>query len=199
MRPVVILTVVSAIYATLRYNVFKGVPWIDWPVYVLNKVFALSALLLLVAHLMRRRRSGAASLSPELRTAGVYMLLHVVLSLVLLRPEYYPKYFEAGKLTLSAALSLLAGAVAMAGVRLSGRNCENNGGLGRGIKLGLFAFLSGIHAALLGFKGWFEPKTWPGYMLPITLISFLAGCAAIAAVLWPRRDPAQGTDRSTSA
>ena len=38
----------SLIYAVLRYNVFKGVPWIDFPTYVFNKVLSLSALILFV-------------------------------------------------------------------------------------------------------------------------------------------------------
>jgi len=39
--------------------------------------------------------------------------------------------------------------------------------------------LVGVHAAVLGFGGWFQPGTWPGYMVPITLISFLLGVVAL--------------------
>ena len=45
-RIVAVTVAVSGIYATLRYNVFKRVPWSDWPHYVGNKILALSALIL---------------------------------------------------------------------------------------------------------------------------------------------------------
>jgi hypothetical protein len=31
-----VVALVSAIYATTRYNIFKGVPWGDWSTYTLN-------------------------------------------------------------------------------------------------------------------------------------------------------------------
>jgi len=37
------------------------------------------------------------------------------------------------------------------------------------------------------YAGWFQPTTWPGYMVPITLLSFAAGSAALAASLRRRR------------
>jgi len=49
------------------------------------------------------------------------------------------------------------------------------------------AFLSGFHAMLLGDAGWFQPSTWPGHMIPFTLISFVAGSVAAAAAFWPQR------------
>ena len=54
--------------------------------------------------------------------------------------------------------------------------------------LGLLAFLTGLHAMLLGYAGWFAPATWPGYMIPITLISSTTGVVALVAALRPHRD-----------
>jgi hypothetical protein len=66
----------SAIYATARYNVFKGVPWSDWPIYTLNKAFALSALLLLVSSVLRKRSAKEYSNAPNLYMAGVFGFIH---------------------------------------------------------------------------------------------------------------------------
>ncbi|KKO17939.1 MAG: hypothetical protein BROFUL_03390 [Candidatus Brocadia fulgida] len=46
----------AAAYATLRYNVFKGVPWSDWSTYVMNKAVALSALAFMALEVFRSRR-----------------------------------------------------------------------------------------------------------------------------------------------
>ena len=31
------ILVLAAAYATVRYNIFKGVPWSDWPSYIADK------------------------------------------------------------------------------------------------------------------------------------------------------------------
>jgi hypothetical protein len=64
MKTTVTVLSVTALCATLRYNMFKGVAWSEWPVYGLNTVFALSALLFLTRYAIqvppaRRRDSGA--------------------------------------------------------------------------------------------------------------------------------------------
>ena len=176
-----------AVYATLRYNVFKGVAWSEWPVYVVNKVFALSSLLLLLVCVLGARRRAADSRPSLLSAAWVLLLLHAGVSLAILAPACYPKYHDAGKLTGLAGWSMLLGVAATVILHLAARPCERGASLG--VKLGILAFASGVHAALLGYAGWFAPATWPGGMIPITLISFAAGGAALAAALWPRRAP----------
>ena len=51
----------STLYATVRYNVVKGVPWSDWPAYTPNKALALAALVVLVLSVVRRRSAVAVS------------------------------------------------------------------------------------------------------------------------------------------
>jgi hypothetical protein len=52
--------------------------------------------------------------------------------------------------------------------------------------LGLIAFAAGCHAALFGHSSWFTPAAWPGYLLPITLVSFAAGLVGIGAAMGGR-------------
>ena len=48
-----------------------------------------------------------------------------------------------------------------------------------------------LHVAVMGFEGWLTPGTWPGKLLPISLISFiiisLALLVRLAAMLVPEK------------
>jgi hypothetical protein len=190
MRTSLLALLGSVIYATVRYNIFKGVPWSDWPTYTLNKAIALSALLLLVLSVTRKSAAEGRSNGPTLYLASVFASMHVVLSLTLLSPAYYESLFVQGKLSGAAGLSMLLGALAAA-VMAVGKRMHGGQGSDGGVRtLAILAFVVGLHAMLQGFTGWFAPSKWPGMMPPITLISFLLGLAAAAMALFPKR-PAQ--------
>lgn len=168
-------------YATLRYNVFKGVPWSDWPVYVVNKVLALSSLLLLLLWAVRVRRRTGVSQADLLSVAGRFVLAHAGLSLAILSPGYFPSFFLATKLTWQAGLSVLVGVMAATGLRFSSRPDASR--RRATTTLGVVAFMAGLHAALFGYASWSAPGSWPGFMVPITLIAFVSGVVALAAAL----------------
>jgi hypothetical protein len=166
-------------YATLRYNVFKGVPWADWPAYTVNKALAVASLLMLAASALRLRRPDAR-IGILMATAGALALAHSLLSFALFDPGYYPRLFAAGKLTATAGLSLTLGAGVMAAMELGARRADRWTPAVRHRALAAVAFASGTHAALPALASWAEPSTWPGGMPPLTLISFLAGVIAVA-------------------
>jgi hypothetical protein len=179
-----VITAASLAYATLRYNVVKGVAWSDWPVFILNKGLALSSLVLLAAWILRHRRSTEASEPALLAAASRLMLAHIGLSLVVLSPAYFPAFFVDGRLTWQAGAALATGmsaAVALAGVSRPGRAHRS-----RLRGLGLIAFAAGCHAALFGYASWFTPAAWPGYLPPITLVSFAAGLIGALGALGER-------------
>jgi hypothetical protein len=186
MRTSLLALLGSAIYATARYNIFKGVPWSDWPTYTLNKALALAALVLLVSSVVRMRAAAGPSIASTMYLASLFGFTHVVLSLTLLSPAYYDKFFEAGKLTAAAGLSMLLGTVAAA-VMAVGKGMRTGQDVGGPRNLAILALGVGLHAMLQGFAGWFTPSEWPGGMPPITLLSFLLGLAAVAIACWPRR------------
>ena len=175
------ITGASIAYATLRYNVLKGVAWSDWPVFVLNKAIALSSLLLLVVWVLRARRGARAPQEALLAAAARMMLAHVGLSLVLLTPVYFPAFFAEGRLTWQAGAALLLGVAAAMGLSVASRSGSGHGASRRA--LGIVAFAAGSHAALFGYASWLTPATWPAYLLPITLLSFAAGVVGIVAAL----------------
>jgi hypothetical protein len=169
----------SVAYATLRYNVFKGVPWSDWPVYVLNKAAALSSLLLLVAWLVRTRRSSTSSGVGLIQAATRLAVVHAGLSLATLTPVYFPAFFVTGKLTPAASTSVVIGVALMSGL-LAGRPAPAPAPSAvRASLVGAIAFFAGAHAAVVGYGSWLSPATWPGDLPPITLISAVAGIAGL--------------------
>jgi hypothetical protein len=167
------ITAASVAYATIRYNVFKGVAWTDWPVFVLNKGLALSSVVLLAAWILRHRRSTDVSEPALLAAASRLMLAHIGLSLVVLSPVYFPAFFVDGRLTWQAGAALSIGMAAAVGLPVVSRPGRAHRSRRRG--LGLIVFAAGCHAALFGYSSWFTPAAWPGSLPPITLVSFAAG------------------------
>lgn len=178
-------------YATLRYNVFRGVPWADWPSYTLNKALAVASLLLIAAAVIRLRRPGRR-IATIMVAAGALGLAHSLLSFALLDPLYYERLYEGGKLTFAAGLSLALGVAATAAMDVGARKSSGWTPARRHAALALIAFAVGLHAALPAFGTWIAPGTWPGGLPPLTLISFLTGSAALAA--WLRRPATKETD-----
>lgn len=180
---------VAMLYATLRYNIFKHVPWADWPTYVVNKAFGVSSLMLLALTAIRWSIGNSAGKKLML-WSGSLTGAHVVLSLVLLKPEYYPKFFDGSKFTNIAAFSLLIGAAAFALQELGARDAKSWRPVSKKKILGLLIAITGVHAALPGFSGWFALSTWPGGLPPITLISSIIATLAVSLLMLAGRKPA---------
>jgi hypothetical protein len=185
-----VITAASLAYATLRYNVFKGVAWTDWPVFILNKGLALASLLLLAAWILGHRRSTDASEPALLAAASRLMLGHIGLSLAALSPVYFPAFFADGRLTWQAGTALAIGVAAAVALPVVSRPGRAHRSRLRG--LGLIAFAAGCHAALFGYSSWFTPAAWPGSLPPITLVSFAAGLAGIGAAWSGHARPPSG-------
>jgi hypothetical protein len=179
----------STMYASARYQVFNNVPWTDWPIYTLNKAFGLSALVLLVVAVARRRWRPGLPIGATMLAAGVLFGIHVLVSLALLSPAYFPKFFAGGKLSALAGTALVLGAIATAllAAGAKARALETADQKARG--LASLAFAVGAHGALPGVASWLEPSAWPGLMPPITLLSFVLGAAALGIACTPQRPP----------
>jgi hypothetical protein len=186
---VVLATVfVSAVYATVRYNVFKGVNWSDWPHYIGNKILAVASLLLIALAVIRLASARRRPIRNLMVWASGMALAHTLISLALLDPVYFEKFYSGPRLTAQAGASLLIGAAALA-VLQWGKGKPGTADPARAaMTLGLLAFLSATHAAIPSTASWFDPFTWPGHMPPLTLVSFLAGAAALSAAMRVQRN-----------
>jgi hypothetical protein len=181
--------IASVLYATLRYNLFKGVPWIDWPLYTLNKSFAVTSLVLFAIAMRRYFSPNLLSNYEILASAKFFLLMHIFVSLCLFHPEYYPNFFVTEKLSLLASISMLTGSIATA---LFFHKQSSRIGLDTQAQkaklLAVISVLVGIHVLLQGFSGWFTPGKWPGFLPPITLISFIAALISVSMFIALKRE-----------
>jgi len=171
---------ISLVYAILRYNIFKEVPWTDLPIYILNKAVALTIIILIFYNLVSKNNKSEDS---KYLWIAVFFLtiLHVLLSSVILIPEYFGKFYNGNKLNLTGSISLLAGIFAFLGFIIKGvilyqgsnkTNVKNNSPWLIQLKYLNHLFI-GVHLFVMGFLGWFTPSHWPGWLPPISLLAFL--------------------------
>lgn len=176
----------AAGYATVRYNVFKGVPWSDWPAYTANKALAVAGLLLLAQAGWRKlgRKPGRtaghrASTRVPMAWAGALILSHALVSFGLFTPAYFGKFFADGRLNVVGGLSLLAGAAAVGLLELGARSAAGWSRRAWQRSLAGLLALSVVHTAAPGLAGWFDPAGWPGYLPPLTLLACLPALAVL--------------------
>ncbi|MBI1354356.1 MAG: hypothetical protein GC160_08415 [Acidobacteria bacterium] len=186
-------------YAILRYNIFGPVEWIHLPSFVINKSFGLGAVVFLSCSYLvgkwikaypsdpKRRRS----LAKFLGLTGLYFAgLHIMLSLALLSPAYYGKfYIDGGKMNLMGEVTFLFGALAIGFLMFPAITTlplmyEALGGerWQRMQRMGYWALamLAG-HTFTMGWSGWLEPAGWHGGMPPISVWAFAFAVAALVA------------------
>ena len=170
---ILLLFLVGMTYSVLRYIVFKGVSPEQIPLYIVNKAVSVTGLILIgIATLTKgeRRRN--------LGTCGfLFVLLHVLLSLSILNPDYFAKFYsETGVMHWYAELSLATGALAMvflfrlANEPPNGTDCSQSliPGAGRWVLA-----LTAAHVGFMGYTSWSDVGHWPGMLPPITLLAFL--------------------------
>lgn len=186
-----LVTALSLVYAIVRYNIFRGDSWEQLPVFIVNKAVSVAALVLLgasrvIADKGRRKRLGLLGF--------LFTALHLVLSLMILNPEYMSKmYLPTGRMTWSGELSMLTGSVATVLVTWLAytttlhpldRQTDSTSlvpGMAR-----IVLVLAAAHVLYMGYGAWFAPSTWPGGMPPITVLSFALACGFF---VLPKRRP----------
>src|SRR3989338_11414763 len=108
-------------YALLRYNIIKGVPWSDLPLFISNKAIALYAVVFIalsfiIGPLVKFWPGTFTRFRPLRKYFGLFGFgfasIHALISLLIFTPQYYPKFFlETGKLNLTGEISMLFGVV----------------------------------------------------------------------------------------
>ena len=200
---------ISLGYSVLRYIIIKGVEIENMPLYISNKAIALASVILigisfLLGPLTRFWPKIFASkiyLRKYFGLSGFFLAsVHIIISLILFNAAYYPKFFaESGKLNLTGELSMLFGVIAffifimvsISSISSIVNSMDKNKWL-RIQRLGYLAFaLVGLHVFVMGVEGWFKPNTWPGGLLPISLIAFiiimLVLCIRLIVIIFPKK------------
>ncbi len=178
-------------YSIVRYNVLKGVPVDQIPLFIFNKAISLTAVVVIAASFIIGpfARFWPKSFVPRLylrKYLGVLgfgvAALHGIISLLIFNPAYYPRLFtEAGKLTFNGELSMLFGILSI--FIFSAVSVTSLPSIEKGMhpkqwkfiqRLGYLAFLLVLfHLIAMGWEGWINTSGWPGGLLPISLIGAL--------------------------
>ena len=197
------------VYAFIRYNVIRDVPLEEIPLYIVNKVLAISSAVLigfsfLLGPLTRfwpRTFERTLYLRKPLGVFGFGIAaLHSVISLALLSPAYYPNFFlESGKLNFTGEVSLLFGILALfifSIVALTSipaiasqmkleqwKLIQRLGYLAYGFVL--------LHVVVMGFRGWLSSNSYLYGFISISLVSALfiifVFMFRLAVIVFPKR------------
>jgi DMSO/TMAO reductase YedYZ heme-binding membrane subunit len=191
-RNVTILCIILfTAYATLRYNIFKGIPFSEFPLYILNKSISWTGLALIVLSYLISTWKKLGKNIPALiinskRDLGVigfaFISAHILISVINLNPMDYSKlYANDNSLNLLGQLSLLYGALSYIILNIPFINSFRNEELKKHEKwkkvqnlgyISIFGVL--LHLFFMGYKGWLDFSSWAGGLPPITLLaSFL--------------------------
>ncbi len=197
-------------YAVIRYHLVKGTPWEDFPLFISNKAISLAslgciALSYMLGPLARFWASGIVPLLVLRKPLGSIGFglgaLHGLLSLLQFNPATYPKFFaENGAVNLTGELSMIFGVLAFfifAGVAYSSQSSVAAMlGEHQWIRIQRLGYLGLLliffHVLTMGLDGWMQPDTWPGGLLPISLVAAIIAAAAvllrIVVLLFPSRE-----------
>lgn len=175
------------IYATLRYIIFKGVDIIHFPLYIVNKIFSISGICFLAVSyatgkLKWLKFNDSTMQNQFIKFTGLagfsLSAMHVFISLIILSPAYFPKFYSDEMLNLKGELSMLMGIFSLYCFTMPAITTipfmQEAVGIKKwqqGQRMGyLGLFVAFLHTAIMGFSGWLDISSWPGYLPPITLI-----------------------------
>lgn len=193
---------VALAYAILRYHIVGTVEWRHFPLFILNKVVSLAAVCFvassyLVGKVFRWHDHDKALRLVVIKFCGLVgfflATIHAFMSVLLLTPSYFGKYFtDGGKLNLQGEVGMAVGILAlfflaspaittlpMMPKALGGWRWKRSQRVGY-----LALILTAAHLLSLGLKGWLTPGKWPSGMVPISLIAFVV---AVIPLLVKRR------------
>ena len=181
----------SLVYVVVRYHLFGGVPWKDFPFYILNKAIGLSSLMLLIYNFSFGPLKNLGIKIPEnwlasrniLGMSGfVLALIHVFISFMLFTPAVYEQFFQTdGTLTLFAGLSMLGGVLSFVVLWIYNFSFQTNLRedkefiafiTSRTFLLWAMLF-SAVHLFFMGYEGWLNPAGWHGGIPPVSLVAFV--------------------------
>ena len=104
--------------------------------------------------------------------------IHVFMSLLMISPAYYPKFYVGDMMNLKGELSMLMGVFSLYFFTIPAITTipfmQKAVGIKKwqkGQRMGYFGLLTAlVHTGVMGVSTWFDVAKWPGYLPPITLI-----------------------------
>ena len=192
-----LILITTFVYAIVRYNVIKGTPWVDLPLFVTNKTAALASVVFIalsyalgqLAHYFPSMFAGTLSWRKFFGLLGFGLAsVHAIISLLIFSPQYYGKFFDtAGKLNLSGELSMVFGVLSFILFSIiaisSLPSVMESLGKERWLSVQRYGYLGMVlvllHVTAMGLEGWLNPSGWPGGLLPISLVAAIVLALAL--------------------
>jgi len=181
----------ALLYVILRYHIFGGVGWKDFPFFILNKAFAFAGFILITYNFSFGPLKNLGVNIPAswlnartvLAMSGfLLILIHSLMSFLLFKPEMYGKFFESdGTLTLTAGISMLGGVLGfvllwMMNITFQSYMREDKSFVtfitSRTFLLWAL-ILGGVHLFFMGYEGWLNPAGWHAGIPPVSLVAML--------------------------
>ena len=184
---ITIVLIACTLYGAVRYNVLQGISWHEFPLWTMNKVFSMAAMILAaLAAVSGLGKNKVVVYTSQLWHAVLWTTcIHAGMSFVLLSPERYPWFYVTPTLNGSTLNGFYAFSFALSITALTilllrrGRRYTFTSSF-------LILFLAPAHITLLGLMFWFNKFTWPAGLPPVSLIAVAAGCIALLAITWSR-------------
>lgn len=165
------------VYTFVRYAYFGTVEVAHWPAFLLNKTISFYAVAVLCWSAWCYQQGKLDQSKKMGRVVWHSVIIHIGLSLTLISPAYYQKFFSENGFTLYGEIIMLLGVLAAYSFWQIPKFAHSLAHQHR-IKLAACLFALG-HLIPMG-SSWLEPATWHGTMPPISLLS--AVCCLLAFV-----------------
>ncbi len=180
------------VYAVVRYYVAGDVAWRNFPLFILNKITSLAAVVFvassyLIGKVIRWHDHNKALRLVVIKFCGLMgfflAAVHAFFAVCLLTPAYFAKYFdEVGRLNLQGEVAMSTGVIALffllsPAVTTMPMMPKALGGWRwkRSQRMGYVALILVVgHLVALGLKGWSTPSKWTAGMPPVSLVALVA-------------------------
>lgn len=174
---VALLFAASLTYTIFRYVIFGPETPYQIPLFLMNKAVSIVATFAFLFAAWAHWKADHANLVAWGRVAMHAAGLHILLSLCLLSPGYYAKFFAGERMNLVGEISMYFGALTAYAFYLINRYKAKERLC---LMLSIFAgaMLLG-HLIAMGWGGWMKPWDWHGGLPPISLVTAVGALAAL--------------------
>ena len=190
MRWLILLLGVPVTYAIVRYHVFSGIDWSHFPLFIANKGISLAAVFFIATSYLigKTLRAYEGDFKKQLiliKFCGLIGFslasIHALMSLLLVSPAYYPKFFlESGKMNLTGESTMVFGVLSLWCLAITAitslpfmYDAVGAERWQRGQRMGYLSLvLAAGHVLVMGFAGWLMPGSWQAGLPPVSLVAF---------------------------
>lgn len=197
MRAILALYVVSVVYAMIRYVAFAPKNLENLPVFIVNKGISMAAAICFAIGFfcqLRQLRGAANAGDPSAWfRAGVFgAVMHIPMSLAILRPAYFKEFFKGDRLSFAGEMVFFFGGLTAACIFLllrTGWTAMARWWLSLACMTALL-----VHVCAMGYCRGLNINKTHAYMPPMWALSAVAVTIGIGWLLWSRpRDSAPKT------